>query len=182
MDSFKIDLSVSSVLKKVKAPQSVVHGAVCLPSRRCAVLPGRPKIRHKRNSRKSRIAPNIPKNLRPKSFFGDFSHYGKRTENLFLTPVRTLKPWISRYPTDGQMRFVERRGNCVENTKENIFGDEHTVNYFVRISYHFETEKWFQTNSDGTINFSLEIPLKGLDILIKYIEICPHCYRYYSSR
>ena len=66
------------------------------------------------------------------------------------------------------MRFVERRENCVENTEENFFcsGDEHTFIYFVRISYHFETKTWYQTNSDGTINFSLEIPLKGLDILI----------------
>ena len=59
------------------------------------------------------------------------------------------------------MRFVERRGNCVENAKENIFADEKTFIYFVRISYHFETKKWYQTNSDETINFSLEIPLKG---------------------
>ena len=25
-------------------------------------------------------------------FFGDFSHYGQRIENLFLAPVRILKP------------------------------------------------------------------------------------------
>ena len=40
--------------------------------------------------------------------------------------------------------------------------DDHTLVYFVRISYDFETKKWYQTNSDESLNFTLEVPIKGL--------------------
>ena len=51
--------------------------------------------------------------------------------------------------------------------------DDHTLVYFVRISYDFETKKWYQTNSDESFNFTLEVPIKGLgtiDVNLKNIN------------
>ena len=65
------------------------------------------------------------------------------------------------YKTEGHIRFVELQGNC-ENMDNRTSVDDHTLVYFVRISYDFETKKWYQTNSDESLNFTLEVPIKGL--------------------
>ena len=66
--------------------------------------------------------------------------------------------------TDGHIRFVEHQGNCDNNKDHKIFSDGNSVVYFVRVSYNYETEKWYETNSDGTIVLTREVPNKGLDI------------------
>ena len=66
--------------------------------------------------------------------------------------------------TDGHIRFVDHQGNCDHHKDQKIFGDANSIIYFVRISYNYETEKWYETNSDGTIVLTREVPNKGLDI------------------
>ena len=66
--------------------------------------------------------------------------------------------------TDGHIRFVEYQGNCDNHKDHKIFSDGNSVVYFVRVSYNYETEKWYETNSDGTIVLTREVPNKGLDI------------------
>ena len=66
--------------------------------------------------------------------------------------------------TDGHIRFVEHQGNCDDHKDHKIFTDGNSVVYFVRVSYNYETEKWYETNSDGTIVLTREVPNKGLDI------------------
>ena len=85
--------------------------------------------------------------------------------------IQTLKFWNhDQNNTDGHTRFVELKGNC-ENIDNDTYVDDHTFIYFVRISYHFETKKWYQTNSDESLNFTLEVPIKGPDIFNKmFIE------------
>ena len=66
--------------------------------------------------------------------------------------------------TDGHIRFVDHQGNCDDHKDHKIFGDGNSIIYFVRISYNYETEKWYETNSVGTIILTREVPNKGLDI------------------
>ena len=66
--------------------------------------------------------------------------------------------------TDGYIRFVDHQRNCDDLKDPAIFGDGNSIIYFVRISYNYETEKWYETNSDGTIILAREVPTKGLDI------------------
>ena len=66
--------------------------------------------------------------------------------------------------TDEHFRFGDYQGSCVDQTDDKIFNDRNSIIYFVRISYNYETEKWYETNSDGTIILAREVPTKGLDI------------------
>ena len=74
------------------------------------------------------------------------------------------KPDVSARLTDGHIRFVDPQGNCDDHKDYKIFGDANSIIYFVRVSYNYETEKWYETNSDGTIILTREVPNKGLDI------------------
>ena len=74
------------------------------------------------------------------------------------------KPDVSARMTDGHIRFVDPQGNCDDHKDYKIFGDANSIIYFVRVSYNYETEKWYETNSDGTIILTREVPNKGLDI------------------
>ena len=71
--------------------------------------------------------------------------------------------------TDEHFRFGDYQGSCDDQTEDKIFDDRNSIIYFVRISYNYETEKWFETNSDGTIILGREVPSKGLDKVIHLV-------------
>ena len=64
---------------------------------------------------------------------------------------------------DGQIRFVEHQGNYDDQKDYKIFTEGNSVIYFVRVSYNYETKKWYETNSNRIINLTREAPVEELD-------------------